>query len=176
MRWCIRVCAWGNTVKLSKIQMPANDTRPDNSRKADVIRERLGAALKLVDEIAGIPQAPLSDDPVTHREIRAIIKFRRNRDHFFGTELFADPAWDILLHLYSSHLSQHRMSVGALCEGAAVPSTTALRWLVLLEEKGFVERRQDPIDGRRHFVSLTVAARESMDGYFRSVPRGQPLI
>lgn len=162
-------------MELSKIQAPANDSRPDNSHKADLIRERLSAALKLVDEIAGLPQAIPSNGLVTDRDIRSIIKHRRNRDHFFGAGLFADPAWDMLLHLYSSYLSQHRISVGALCEGAAVPATTALRWLTQLEQNGLVQRLQDPIDGRRYFVSLTIAARESMDGYFRSVPRGQPL-
>lgn len=155
--------------------MPANDGRPDTSRKADLIRQQLGAALRLVDEIAGLPQTIPGNGPVTERDIREIIKHRRARAHFFGAELFADPAWDMLLHLYASCLSQHRITVGALCDGAAVPSTTALRWLVQLEEKGFVERRQDPIDGRRYFVSLTVAAQEAMDCYFRSVPRGQPL-
>ncbi len=166
---------WGETVELSKVQMPANDSRPDNSRKADLIRERLGAALRLVDEIAGPPPAIQNNDPITERDIRSILKHRRNRDHFLGLELFADPAWDILLHLYASYLSQHRMSVGALCEGAAVPATTALRWLVQLEMRGLVERRQDPIDARRCFVSLTIAGRDSMDGYFQSVPRNHLL-
>lgn len=161
-------------MKLSKFQVPANDSRPDSSRKADLIQERLGAALRLAEEIAG--QALPGNGPLTHHDIRAIIKLRRNRDHFFGAELFADPAWDMMLHLYSSCLSQHRMSVGALCKGAAVPATTALRWLTQLEDKGFVERRQDPIDGRRQFVSLTIAAREAMDSYFRFMPRGQPVI
>lgn len=166
-------CEWGEAVELSKIQVPANDSRPDNSRNADLIRERLGTALRLVDEVFCHPREIPNNAPVTDQDIRSIIRHRRNRDHFFGTELFADPAWDMLLHLYETHLSQHRMSVGALCEGASVPATTALRWLAQLEKKGLVERRQDPIDGRRHFISLTTVARESMDGYFRTVPRGQ---
>jgi DNA-binding MarR family transcriptional regulator len=163
-------------VGLSNIRASVDENRPDNSRKADLIRERLGAALRLVDEIAGVPHAISSNDPVTDRDIRSIIKQRRNRDHFFGAELFADPAWDILLHLYAAYLSQHRLSVGDLCDGAAVPPTTALRWLAQLEEKGFVERRQDPVDGRRFFVSLTVTARESMENYFRTIPRGQTVV
>ena len=163
-------------MELSKIRVPANDSRPDNSRKADLIRERLGAAFRLIDEMAGHPQEIPNNSPVSEQDIRSIIKYRRNRDDFFGAELFADPAWDILLHLYASYLAQQRMTVGALCEGAAVPATTAIRWLTQLEQKGIVERRQDPIDGRRYFVSLTIAARKAMDGYFRSVPRGQPLI
>lgn len=163
-------------VELRKIQAPANDGRPDHSRKADLIRERLGAALRLVDEMAGLPQQIPSNGPVTEREVREIIRHRRCRGQFFGADLFADPAWDMLLHLYASYLSQQRLSVGALCDGAAVPSTTALRWLTQLEQIGLVERRQDPIDGRRFFVSLTIAARESMEDYFRTVPRGQAVI
>lgn len=126
--------------------------------------------------MAGFPPAATRSEPITERDVRALIELRRKRDRFFGAELFADPAWDILLELYASYLMQQRITISRLCLAAAVPSTTALRWIAQLEKLGFIERRQDPMDARRYFCSLTIAARESMDAYFRTMPVGMPLI
>jgi DNA-binding MarR family transcriptional regulator len=155
---------------------PSNDGNPDISPRAELIRERLYSALSNVEQAPEKPPAARRDEAVTERDIRALINFRRTRDRFFGSDLFADPAWDILLQLFASHLSQHRITISNLCLDAAVPSTTALRWINQLEKMGFIERRQDSTDGRRYFVSLTIPARESMDAYFRTVPVGISVI
>jgi DNA-binding MarR family transcriptional regulator len=105
-----------------------------------------------------------------------MLKLRRHRDRFFAGELFADPAWDILLELYAAALAQFRVSVSNLCIAAAVPPTTALRWIKQLEEGGIIERRSDPTDGRRQFLMLSDEALHSMNAYFRTVPVGASLI
>ena len=38
--------------------------------------------------------------PVTSAHIRQLITARRARNHHFDRELFADPAWDILLEAF----------------------------------------------------------------------------
>lgn len=150
----------------------------DNSLagRADDIRERLTSALRIVDQVASVPASRLPDQPVTEKDIRVMLKLRRNRDQFFDGELFADPAWDILLELYAARLGQQRVSVGSLCLGAAVPGTTALRWISMLEGKGLIERRADPMDGRRFYLSLSGTGLDAMAGYFRTVPVGTPFI
>ena len=146
------------------------------ARRADDIRERLSSALRLVDEVASVPASRLPNQPVTERDIRTILRYRRHRDRFFEGELFADPAWDILLELYAARLGQQKIPVGALCEAAAVPATTALRWISQLESKGLIERKADPMDGRRFHLSLSEAGLEAMGGYFRAVPAGASFI
>lgn len=47
--------------------------------------------------------------------VRAIIRARRLRDQFFGSDLFADPAWDMLLDLMAARL-----------EGARSPSRASV--------------------------------------------------
>jgi DNA-binding MarR family transcriptional regulator len=121
-----------------------------------------------VNDRANAPASPAA-------RIAEILRMRALRSRFFKAELFADPAWDMLLDLYRAELDQHRVSITSLCTASAVPTSTALRWLRALEEEGLVRRRQDPLDGRRTFVGLTSAAVEAMNSYFEAVGQAQPL-
>jgi DNA-binding MarR family transcriptional regulator len=142
----------------------------------DELRDQLGTAMRIADQLAGTPVTPVSNQPVNERYIRNMLKLRRHRDRFFANDLFADPAWDILLELYAAALGQYRVSVANLCVAAAVPATTALRWIRQLEDEGLIERRADPTDGRRHFLMLSQKALGTMAAYFRTVPEDNPLI
>lgn len=103
--------------------------------------------------------------------IRSMIRARRLRAHFFGGGLFADPAWDILLDLTAARLEERSVAVSSLCIAAAVPATTALRWIKQLTEAGLLRRVADPVDGRRIFIELTDGAARTMMAYFASVSR-----
>lgn len=129
----------------------------------------------MVDQLA-VPEAPASNHNATERSVRTMLQLRRRRDSFFGAELFADPAWDILLELYAAALGQFRVSVTNLCVGAAVPPTTALRWIKQLEDEGLIERRADPMDGRRYFMMLSGKGLNAMNAYFRGVPGSTSII
>ena len=117
------------------------------------------SALRLIEPAKDAP--PLSVDVV-----RAVIRSRRLRARFFADELFADPAWDMLLDLLQAELAQHRVPVSSLCIAAAVPATTALRWIKSMTDAGLFLRRADPHDGRRVFVELSPGASEGMRRYF----------
>jgi hypothetical protein len=100
------------------------------------------------------------------KAVREIIKKRRLRERFFETELFADPAWDILLDLKAASLEGQNVSVSSLCIAAAVPPTTALRWITAMTESGMLARRQDPDDARRVFIELSDETNAKLDDYF----------
>lgn len=106
---------------------------------------------------------------VGEQHVRRLLSARRLREQQLGTELFADPAWDILLEALASELGQHRTSVTDLCRAAAVPPTTALRWLGKLEEEGWLTREADPLDGRRQWVELTSSASLKLLTYFNAI-------
>lgn len=92
---------------------------------------------------------------------------RRRRTEVFGDDtLFGEPAWDILLDLFAAGERGKRVAVTSACIGSGVPSTTALRWLNVLEARGLVEREEDLSDARRSFVRLTGKARMLMAEYF----------
>lgn len=114
--------------------------------------------------------------PISENGIRTILKHRRKRDEFFEGDLFADPAWDILLELYAAALGQSRLSTGSVTIGAAVPATTALRWIKSLEAKNLIERKADPLDGRRNFLSLSEGAFDALTSYFKAIGEEKRLI
>ncbi|WP_051504405.1 hypothetical protein [Sphingomonas jaspsi] len=115
------------------------------------------------------PASGGSDAKVSGEQVRAVIRARRLRARFFDAELFADPAWDMLLDLFQAEIAQHRVPVSSLCIAAAVPPTTALRWIKTMTDSGLFRRRADPHDGRRVFVELAPAASGAMRSYFAQV-------
>ena len=117
-----------------------------------------------LEPMTGIDLPPLSADTV-----RNVIRARRLRARFFPEELFADPAWDMLLDLLQAEIAQLRVPVSSLCIAAAVPATTALRWLKTLVSQGLFVRRADPHDGRRVFVELAPEASQALRRYFAEV-------
>lgn len=114
-----------------------------------------------VDQRTAASLAPLSAETV-----RNVIRARRLRGRFFPDELFADPAWDMLLDLLQAEIAQLRVPVSSLCIAASVPATTALRWLKTLVSQGLFVRRPDPHDGRRVYVELTPETSDALRRYF----------
>jgi hypothetical protein len=112
--------------------------------------------------------------------VRQIIRLRRLRERYFGDDLFADPAWDMMLDLMVAHLEDKRVTVTSACAAAAVPTATALRRLKALTAKGIVERTRDPGNRRRTYLSLSedtqstmIRLLEGLDGrVLAAAPRG----
>jgi DNA-binding MarR family transcriptional regulator len=104
--------------------------------------------------------------------VRRAQQARKLRSTFFGSDLFTDPAWDILLELYAAELGQQRVTVTDVGVAADVPATTALRWLRKLEQDGLVERTNDRFDGRRVWLTLSTKGSSAMRRYFDAVARG----
>jgi hypothetical protein len=99
--------------------------------------------------------------------VRRLIRLRRDRDRHFPADLFGDPAWDMLLDLVAARMEGVDVAVSSLCVAAAVPTTTALRWVRSLSEAGVLVRRTDPGDARRAFITLSDQAHEAMIGWLR---------
>jgi hypothetical protein len=106
--------------------------------------------------------------------VRSIIRARRLRDQFFRGGLFADPAWDMLLDLMAARLDGTRVAVSSLCIAAAVPATTALRWIKALTDRGLFVRSADPQDGRRVYIALSDDAARALTAYLRAAQRIAP--
>lgn len=111
------------------------------------------------------PRPPLPDPRLVER----IIRQRRLRARYFDAELFADPAWDILLDLTAARAEHRRVSVTSVCIASGVPSTTALRWIAQMVESGLLVRVPDQEDRRRAFIALSDASADAMARYFEAL-------
>jgi hypothetical protein len=118
-------------------------------------------------------EAAKGDDApaVSAETVRAVIRARRLRSRYFPEELFADPAWDMLLDLLQAEIAHLRVPESSLCIAAAVPATTALRWLKAMTSEGLFVRRADPHDGRRVFVELAPQTSQTLRRYFADAGR-----
>jgi hypothetical protein len=103
-------------------------------------------------------------------KVRRLLIDRERRKNIFPAELFADPAWDILLNLYASHLEQHRETITGLISLAGVPTTTGLRWLHKLVDENLLILSNDPLDQRRKWVMLSPSCLASLRTYFDPAP------
>jgi hypothetical protein len=101
--------------------------------------------------------------------VKWVIAMRRNRGRYLTNDLFADPAWDMLLDLLQAELAQQRVPVSSLCIAAGVPATTALRWINNMVKQGLLVRRPDKVDGRRVFVELASEVSAALHRYFADI-------
>ncbi len=130
-----------------------------------------GAAASAAAPIAPRSRPPLPDP----RLIRRILRQRQQRSRYFPGELFADPAWDMLLDLTAARAEHQRVSVTSLCIASGVPPTTALRWIGQMTHAGLLERVEDTSDRRRAFIALSDMAAEGMAHYFAALGNPGPF-
>ena len=158
----------------------ASDRSTERLRQLSDEVSRIAATLARLSSNPPVNMAPPDTShvgavpDVSAERVRAVIRARRLRSRFFSEHLFADPAWDMMLDLLQAEIAQLRVPVSSLCIAAAVPATTALRWLKTLVEEGLFVRRADPHDGRRVFVELAPNASEALRRYFNEI--GDPAV
>jgi hypothetical protein len=104
------------------------------------------------------------------RKVRGILKFRDARDKLFRTALFNDPAWELLLRLFAAELDGRTVrSADVLGLVPAIPSSTLLRWINVLEKDGLIVRNQR--EGQE-VVRITMDGLGSMHALFEVLPSG----
>ena len=155
------------------------DLRPEHLLRLSTEVSRVAGTLaRLSADPNRIPPRTETDAgplDVAAERINAVIRARRLRGRFLPDELFADPAWDMLLDLLQAEVLQQRVAVSSLCTAAAVPATTALRWLNTLVSRGLIVRVPDPMDARRVFVQLAPETSIALRQYFAEVADELPI-
>ena len=150
--------------------MAYSDRKSHNAAPIVLAPEEAAQAARLLSLMLG-QQVEKPDREAMHVNERAelakeIHDARRARDKIFPSEVFADPAWDIMLILYWAHYIEQRLTVSNVCASAAVAPTTALRWIENLRGLGLIRKSRHPTDGRVFWLDLTLDATEKLDQYF----------
>lgn len=99
-------------------------------------------------------------------QVNRLIQMRRRRSQYLPEDLFADPAWDMLLELLHAEATDRRIPVSGLCAASGVPSTTALRWIGAMVERGLINRCEDRHDRRRAYLALAPEISRALRLYF----------
>lgn len=143
----------------SSNQLMPQDQTPASDSPRDLLAD-------LIVKLSAI-QSLLVGQPLFRRAFaKKVFSIRRIRSGYFPEELFADPAWDILLLLYGVEQSQERLSVSAVCSSIDTPATTALRWIEKLEHAGMLVRQKHPTDRRVSWLSLSDDCVARLDRFF----------
>lgn len=99
------------------------------------------------------------------------LRRRRIRYRHLPQHLFGEAGWTMLLDLFVSQYRGRNIATTSACFASDVPSTTALRWLDVLERFELVERWAAENDKRVKYVSLTndgdAAIRAILSDYLR---------
>ncbi|WP_372914869.1 hypothetical protein [Sandarakinorhabdus sp.] len=141
----------------------------EQSATAQHISALSAEAQRIADALAQLAREADSagEAQVSAAMVRRLVKLRRDRDRHFPADLFGDPAWDMLLDLTAARMERADVAVSSLCVAAAVPTTTALRWVRTLSQAGIFVRRTDPGDARRVFITLSDEAHDAMIAWLR---------
>lgn len=95
---------------------------------------------------------------------KQVIANRRRRHEIFGSAMFGEPAWDMLLLLYALDAGA-RQTLGRLSDMSGTTKTTALRWMDYLEQEQLVRREAHPTDRRAAFLEITEKGRDAVELY-----------
>jgi len=129
-------------------------------RELQVFRDRLGLLAQSDERDAATADHVLpavNNDPhkrqLLSKVAADIYALRRRRNRHLPLHLVGEPAWDLLLSFFME--PSRSQTVGNACIAADVPTTTALRWITLLEQDGILTRSSAREDRRMVVLTLT---------------------
>ena len=151
---------------------PERERRPSSTAPADRQPSVLETQLnELRERLLKPPEASQGErEPALSRLVHEVLRSRRRREKIFGIQLFGEPAWDLLLELYTAESVGQRLSLWDACLATSVPASTAMRWIATLEKQDWVRRLGHPSDPRRTWLVLTERGSTTIENYFRSLP------
>lgn len=120
--------------------------------------------------VATYGRSEAGNTPQSTPEMRAaaayILRVRKAAKSYFGSAVQSEPAWKLLLALYSAGGAADECRIGSAAKRADIPLTTAIRWLYRLHGSGIVSLRDDPKDDRAVLVKLTGSSVEFLQRSF----------
>jgi hypothetical protein len=149
--------------------IPSDATPPLSS--GEISDLRLLLALDDERRTSNKRQPPVPDDVGTAETnvdlAERIFASRGHRAEIFGSNMFVDPAYDILLYMFIMAGRGQMSDVGGVCRASGAPDATALRYIKSLVEKGYINRAPHPYDKRISNLTITPMATNLMNEWLR---------
>lgn len=101
-------------------------------------------------------------------EARKLYDRRRAREELFGSGMFGEPAWDILLAAYVVASA----SAAKLTRELGLPMSVISRWVQVLERDGLLRSTRGDLIPFSASLQLTPEGRKRMDQYFTLAKHG----
>jgi hypothetical protein len=136
------------------------------SRNMDDIVHRLDELLRTIAEVPTPASAAAPMERNTLDAARAEWKARRERERLFGSSLFVETGWDILLDLFMARQEGRDVTLSSICETARLAEPAMLRCLAMLIEEGLILRETRSPDPRGNHLILSGRALALMCEYF----------
>ena len=150
---------------------PPSTTPASLEPGCDDVLLQINLRLRL-DEVAEVEAKLLGDRPPrapTRRELwnlaGRLYDARRVRERMINSNLFGEPAWDMLLALYCLPVRAICLSTTSLSHAANVPVATGARWQKTLLDLGLIRYGPHLRDDRQRLVGLTKKGKQLMEGY-----------
>lgn len=86
---------------------------------------------------------------------KAMLKIMNAASRFLLADLTREPPLYILLHTFIAREEGRHITISQLADMCTTTPSTTLRWVVRLEELGYVRRMDDPHDRRRCWVDIS---------------------
>jgi len=137
------------------------------------LAEELAEAARKFDAAGEGGTAQPSIEAMTPREYFAsLLDLRRLREHYFGNELFGEPAWDIMLELMLSRIDAREVLANELKSHSTAPNVVTRHYLEALVEAKLVEMFDNAANSEDPYVSLSSEAARRMAELYRARTRG----
>lgn len=110
----------------------------------------------------------ISKSPILLSRAKHEIWEIRERRRICSNLVKSSSAWDMMLELYVAALQGRRLRTKNLLLATIAPDTTALRWIMFLEECGYIVRTPCPTDGRVTWITMTESAISRMTDWLEA--------
>lgn len=100
------------------------------------------------------------------QQAQAELDLRYRRFEVLGERFAGEAPFTILLALYATEERESKVNFTRLAELSLLSHATTLRWVDILVQEGWIERRSHPDDKRQALVGLSARARSAIDELF----------
>lgn len=149
---------------------------PDRSDRLAALLRELTARVAELEAATGTGPAVAFSDEKLAAIATAFYRARQRRAAYFDAELFAEPAWDMLLDLFVNSVRGVRVPTTSLCLAANVSHATGTRWIGQLQAAGLLLRKKEFLDRRYNLVEMTPLGFRLMRQYLTDTIRRLPAL